>query len=113
MGAMLIVDDDADTREIYGLMLTQPGRWIACANDGEQALRFARVLHPSLILLDLMMPRMNGWEFLERKSTDPVISAIPAIVVSALSIGIPEHASHLLVKPADPARLKALVGLYC
>ena len=58
-----------------------------------------------------MMPRMNGWEFLQRKSADPLIANIPTIVLSGS--GRPTGAMHHLAKPVDVERLLALVDQYC
>ena len=66
---------------------------------------------PMLIVLDLMMPRMNGWEFLRRQSGDPSIAKIPTIVLSGSRL--PTGANHQLAKPIDVDRLKALVDQYC
>jgi CheY-like chemotaxis protein len=88
------------------------GREIVTASDGQEALeRLSEVPRPCLILLDLMMPRMNGWEFLERKSADPSLADIPTIVLSGS--GRPAGAMHQLAKPVDVERLLALVDQYC
>jgi hypothetical protein len=64
-----------------------------------------------LILLDLMMPRMDGREFLRRQSADPSIAGIPTIVSSGSKL--PVGAKHQLAKPVDVKRLRALVDHYC
>ena len=65
----------------------------------------------NLILVDVMMPRMDGWEFLQRKSADPLIAEIPTIVLSGS--GRPAGAVHQLAKPVDVERLMALIDQYC
>ena len=74
MGALLIVEDELAVREALTDLIGKDGRKIVMASDGQEALaRLTEVPRPCLILLDLMMPRMNGWEFLQRKSADPLI----------------------------------------
>jgi CheY-like chemotaxis protein len=113
MGTLLIVDEDAETREAYGALLTAPDRTVVTAENPEQALETARALHPSLILLDLHSPGIDGSDFLRRKRDVPAIAAIPTIVISATATELPEHASDLLGKPVNPTTLMALVGQYC
>jgi CheY-like chemotaxis protein len=112
MGPLLIVDDEIAVRDTLTELLGTDGREIVTASDGQEALeRLTEVPRPCLILLDLMMPRMNGWEFLERKSADRTIADIPTIVLSGS--GRPAGALHQLCKPVDVERLSALVDQYC
>jgi CheY-like chemotaxis protein len=93
-------------------LLEKEGREIVTAGDGEEALeRLTEVPRPRMILLDLMMPRMDGWEFLRRQSADPSIANIPTIVLSGSAL--PAGAKHQLAKPVDVDRLRALVDQYC
>jgi CheY-like chemotaxis protein len=83
------------------------------AGDGRDALECARrVPKPSLILLDLTMPKMNGWEFLQHKAADPTIAGIPTIILSGAA-EVPPGAMSSLAKPVDVERLLALVDQYC
>ena len=112
MGRLLIVEDEFALRDILSELLATDGREIVTASDGQEALeRLTEVPRPCLILLDLMMPRMNGWEFLQRKSADPLIADIPTIVLSGS--GRAAGAVHQLTKPIDVERLIALVEQYC
>ena len=112
MGPLLIVEDEVTIRDTLSELLAKDEREIVTAGDGQEALeRLTEVPRPCLILLDLMMPRMNGWEFLQRKSADPLIADIPTIVLSAS--GRPAGAKHQLAKPVDLERLLALVDQYC
>ena len=87
---------------------------VVTAGDGRDGLECARrIPPPSLILLDLSMPRMNGWEFLRHKTADPTIAGIPTIVLSGSSGGIPAGAMSSLSKPVDVERLMALIDQYC
>ncbi|MBV8357121.1 MAG: response regulator [Deltaproteobacteria bacterium] len=112
MGPLLIVEDEVAIRETLTEILAKDGREIVTASDGQEALeRLTEIPSPCLIVLDLVMPRMNGWEFLQRKSADPSIANIPTIVLS--SSGRPAAATHWLTKPVAVERLLALVNQYC
>jgi CheY-like chemotaxis protein len=112
MRPLLIVEDEVATRDALTELLGKDGREIVTASDGQEALEhLTKVPPPCLILLDLMMPRMNGWEFLQRKATDPLIANIPTIVLSGS--GRPAGAVHQLAKPVDVVRLMALIDQYC
>jgi CheY-like chemotaxis protein len=103
---------DRTTRDALQEILVKSGRQIVTARDGQDALeRLTEPPRPSLILLDLMMPRMDGREFLRRQSSDPSVSGIPTIVLSGS--GLPAGAKHQLAKPVDIERLLALVDQYC
>ena len=112
METVLIVEDELTTRDTLVELLGKDGRAIVTASDGQEALeRLTEVPRPCLILLDLSMPRMNGWEFLQRQSTDPSIADIPTVVLSGSRL--PAGAKHQLAKPIDINRLLALVDQYC
>lgn len=112
MGLLLIVEDEIAVRETLTELVGKDGRYIVTASDGQEALeRLTQVPRPCLVLLDLMMPRMNGWEFLQRKSADPLIADIPTVVLSGS--GHPAGAMHQLSKPVDVERLMALIDQYC
>ncbi|MFL5262348.1 MAG: response regulator, partial [Anaeromyxobacteraceae bacterium] len=80
---VLVADDEKDIRETIGQLLEYEGYLVSLAGDGVDALRLAREQHPDLILLDLMMPRMNGWQFRAAQLEDATVSGIPVVVVSA------------------------------
>ncbi len=82
---VLIIEDDQAIRESIAEVLTDQGYVVAAAQDGVEGLREARAQHPNLIMLDLMMPTMNGWQFREVQKQDPSIADIPVIVISAYS----------------------------
>ncbi len=80
---LLIVDDDSDIREVLMSILEAQGYEVAGAADGLEALeRLAKGPPPSLIILDLMMPRMNGVQLLERMRAMPRFADIPVLVLS-------------------------------
>jgi CheY-like chemotaxis protein len=112
MGPLLIVEDEIAVRDALTKLVSKDGREIETASDGQEALaRLTEAPRPCLILLDLMMPRMNGWEFLQHKSADPVLADIPTIVLSGSRQ--PVEATHQLAKPVDVERLMALIDQYC
>ena len=81
--AILVVEDDQDTREGLAEVLAVAGYLVRTAANGKIALEQARENRPDLIVLDLAMPVMNGWQFLEVQRRDPRLAAIPVIVASA------------------------------
>jgi CheY-like chemotaxis protein len=113
-GRILLVEDEEVVRFVTSLLLQGKGYAVSTACDGREALD---LLHgqppPDLILLDLWMPRMNGWQFREQQVRDPDLAAIPVLVVSAVA-DTAEQAGALgevafLQKPVAPEDL-FLVG---
>ena len=84
---VLIVDDDEDAREILHRIVTAMGFETQMAEDGEEALKRVKQGNPRLILLDLMMPRMDGYGVVFNLMRNPATRHIPVIVVSAYSVG--------------------------
>jgi DNA-binding response OmpR family regulator len=79
---ILVVDDDTDTREILSLLFRMRGYAVDTAADGEQALRVARGEPPCAILLDLMMPVMDGESFRRAQLADAQLRTIPVVCIS-------------------------------
>jgi CheY-like chemotaxis protein len=94
---VLVVDDDRDIRELLGELLASEGYEVASAGDGQRALAEARANRPDVILLDLMMPVMSGWEFRKEQLRDPRLSDIPVVVVTAFEESL--DGTALLRKP--------------
>ena len=109
---VLVVDDDIDVRESMADILRVEGLEAVVVGDGGEALRLlqTRSDKPSLILLDLMMPRMSGWELLERLGADRALASIPVCVVSASGASLPSGAQTMLSKPFDIQRLLDVVA---
>ena len=82
---ILVVDDDDDIREMIAETLVLDGYRVSTAPNGSVALEQAHVNRPDLIVLDLMMPVMNGWQFLEAQREDPELVTVPVVVVTASS----------------------------
>jgi len=112
---ILIVDDDLDTLRLVGLLLQRKGYQITAANHGGQALDKVRAEQPDLILLDVMMPDMDGFEVVRRLRADANTSSIPIIMFTAKTqvddkvTGFEAGADDYLTKPTHPAELLARV----
>lgn len=116
-GLVLVVDDDPDICETLQTVLEVSGYRVAAAGNGREALRTLRSgVRPCLVLLDLMMPVMNGLEFRAEQSSDPAIAAVPVVVVSG-DHGVAEKATAMglegLSKPIDIDDLLQVVGRFC
>jgi len=113
---VLIVEDDADLREMMAQLLQLEGFDARSVSNGREALEYLKEgAPPQLILLDMMMPVMDGWEVLRQQQRDPKIAPVPVIVLSALDqprIG-DVGAIASLKKPLDFDRLLDLVRAHC
>ena len=99
---ILVVDDDTDLRETLGELLCEEGYDARLFENGKAALEFLRRgERPKLILLDLMMPEMNGWQFREEQLRDVALKDIPVVVMTASRglDGNPISAQEILYKP--------------
>ena len=115
--SILVVDDDDDIRETVVEILEGEGHTVAQATNGVDALGYLRRQgHPRLIILDLRMPVMDGWQFHREMQEDSTLAGIPVVVVSAHRDGeapVPVAASRFLRKPFEVRELLALVSRYC
>ncbi len=112
--AILVVEDDPDALEALGDLLESHGYAVTSARHGAEALDLlGRLPLPRLIVLDLLMPTMDGWEFRRRQKNDPRIAHIPVVVVSASSAAKPIEADIVLRKPVDIDRLLETIASYC
>jgi signal transduction histidine kinase len=101
---VLIIDDEQDIREIFETVLRYDGYDVLSASDGEQAMDLLRRgARPDAILLDLMMPQMDGWQFRVAQRQDPALASIPVIAVSAdrTAKAAAIDANAYLAKPVD------------
>jgi len=112
---VLIADDNEQNRELLDAYLADEDYQILMAHDGEETLRVVREQQPDLILLDIMMPRMSGYEVCEQLKADPEYSGIPVLMVTALNeMGDIEKAvdagcDDFLTKPVNQLELKTRV----
>jgi CheY-like chemotaxis protein len=109
-GTVLVVDDDVEIRDTLAELLQQEGYAVLRAENGVQALDQLRHGHPDVMLLDLMMPVMSGWEVLEELGESGELPNVPIIVISAMCA---PGARACLRKPVDLDELLALVGSCC
>src|SRR5579884_4289721 len=116
--SVLVVEDNESIRAALLLLLEQAGFLAAGAANGEEALRRLRGgPRPNLILLDLQMPVMDGWQFRRRQTQDPALAPIPVLVLSA-DEDLEQKAANLraagfLQKPVDFSTLLGLLRNYC
>jgi CheY-like chemotaxis protein len=98
MPCVLIVEDDHDVREMLAMLLRQESYEVMTATNGAEALNLMRHRRPCLVLLDLMMPVMNGWDFRRFQIADPALADIPVICLTAVF---------------DPARVAEELNVQC
>jgi two-component system, chemotaxis family, chemotaxis protein CheY len=111
---ILVVDDDRDIRETLGEILVHEGYHVEMAENGARALEMIRRgPTPALVLLDLMMPVMSGWEFLELAEHDHQLAEIPVLVVSAMPAPLAPDGTRGGVKAClhKPLKLEELLNL--
>lgn len=113
---VLIVDDDPDMRDLFEAILDTMGIQVITARNGAEGLQRAFTQQPDLVLVDQLMPKMSGFEFLERLRDNATTQAIPTIMVTSQSsledkiTGLKLGADDYITKPFDPSELLARVG---
>ena len=123
IGNVLIVEDDADTREMLATLLSMEGFHAVAAEDGLEALHLLRTVRhrapdiPCLVLLDLKMPRLSGNEFRRAQLGDPIVANVPVAVISGAT-NAQQRAEDLgavatVTKPIDFDVLLNVVRRYC
>lgn len=116
---ILVVDDEDDILELVTFHLTREGYQVSCATSGEEALRLIEAQAPALIVLDLMLPGIDGLQVTRRLKGDPKTRGIPIVILTAKSeeadvvIGLELGADDYVTKPFSPrvlvARMKAVL----
>jgi CheY-like chemotaxis protein len=112
---ILVIDDDPTVHDLMGRFLTPEGFHVVTASGGEEGLRLARELQPCVIILDVMMPGMDGWTVLLTLQDDPAVADIPVIMVTIVdnqNRGYMLGAADYMTKPIDRARLTAMLQKY-
>ena len=114
---ILIADDAKDTREMYSLYLSMLGYRVEIAADGREAVIMTRKLRPDLIVLDLEMPRLDGWGAMRMLQRRPATASIPVIILTGHGFkgylkhsAIAEGAVSYLMKPCLPDQLGREIG---
>lgn len=109
---ILVIDDEAITRATLAALLDKPNYLVEMAEDGIQGIEMAKRINPDVILLDVMMPRMNGYDVCKRIRSDPQIAEVPIILITALDDrdaklnGLVVGADDFLAKPFDTLELE-------
>lgn len=112
---IFIIEDDQDIRESLQLALEMEGYEVLAAENGKEGIELLKkIQRPHLIILDLMMPIMDGWEFLSKRKLHQDLATIPVIVVSAAGDKTtPIEASSFIKKPIDLEAFLNVVEQYC
>jgi two-component system chemotaxis response regulator CheY len=115
---ILIVDDNPNWREVMSLILSAEGYRVVTATNGQEGLHYLRTSPaPNLIILDMKMPVMDGWQFQQQRMKDPALAGIPLFIVSgsvsgaelSATFGVAEYAQ----KPVDIEQFLNTVRRYC
>ena len=116
MATILVVDDHASNRELLVTLLGYKGHRLLEAADGAEALGVARTLHPDMVITDILMPTMDGYEFVRQLRADPTLARIPVIFSTAhyheqeaQKLAQACGVSRILTKPCEPGRVVATV----
>jgi CheY-like chemotaxis protein len=115
---VLVIDDEHGFRQLISELLTEEGYIVDLAANGYEALAYLRGAPalPCVIILDLMMPIVSGWDFLRARHSNPLYASIPTIVISAVRTFATAKvlgAQECLLKPLDLNRLLTIVQRYC
>jgi len=114
-GIVLVIDDDLEVRTVLQKYLSKLGYQVELADNGEEGLRLAKKIFPDVITLDVMMPKMDGWEVLSYLKADPELDHIPVIVLSMIedkSVGYSLGASDYLIKPITREQISKVLQKY-
>ena len=111
--AVLVVEDDRVLAETTRALLEWEGYRVRLASNGREALSEIRVKRPCIVLLDLMMPVMSGWDFMGELLRDPAVRDLPVIIVSAVAENAPSGATAVLKKPFEMAHLLSILEQHC
>ena len=112
---ILIIDDDVTTHDVIQGYLKNENFTITATIDPERGLELARELMPDVIILDVIMPKMDGWSVLTELKADPELTHIPVImatIVSDRSIGYTLGATDYITKPLNQVKLKNILNKY-
>ena len=113
---ILVVDDDATTRDLVERHLQRSGFAVVTARGGQEGLRLVRELRPAAVTLDIMMPDLDGWTVLAAIKGDPVLASTPVVLMSIVdqkNRGYALGAADYLVKPVDRSKLIGTLTAIC
>jgi DNA-binding response OmpR family regulator len=115
MSKVLLADDQPKILRLLEIPLRAEGHTVLKAQDGEEALRIARAERPDALILDVLMPGLNGLRVLSRLKSDPELAGMPVVMLTAQSdpedqrLGLDLGADYYLCKPFDPRDVTALI----
>lgn len=111
---IVLIEDDRDIRVSLMQLLEFEGYRVLTAENGKDGLTLLKKNPtPKLIILDLMMPVMNGWQFLEAKKENPELAPLPVLVITAISDGIkPSQGIDVMKKPVEVEALLKIINKY-
>ncbi|MEW6057727.1 MAG: response regulator [Bdellovibrionota bacterium] len=115
-GTIMVVEDDTDIRQSLASVVEAEGLRVLCAENGRAALNLLNSFSvlPQLILLDIMMPVMDGWQFLRERNHHPALLGVPVYVMSAIrDARLQEPAEGFLRKPIELDDLIGLIEKHC
>jgi CheY-like chemotaxis protein len=111
---VLVVEDETELREMMREALEWNGYVVVTANEGREALEaIPGIEHLCLVLLDLLMPGMNGWDFFDEIRARPELAGVPVVVHSSAPSRAPAGATRVLRKPLDLDLLLSVVQEFC
>lgn len=111
---VLVVEDEEDLRELIREALELNGFSVVTAPDGREALdALPRIKNVCLVLLDLLMPGMNGWDFFDELRRRPEYGSVPVVVHTSVTNRAPPGATRVLQKPLPLAQLLSVVREFC
>lgn len=116
MAKILIAEDEPDIRDLVKFTLTFAGHEVVAVTNGAEAVDAARIEKPDMVLMDVRMPRMTGYEACAAMKADPALKHIPVVFLSAkgqeteIQVGLDAGAEDYLLKPFAPMELTARVG---
>ena len=119
MAKILIVDDDPANRDILRARLEKAGHQVTEASNGEEGLRLFKDVAPDMLFLDVMMPRVDGWQVCRQLRSNPESKSVPIVMLTAMGQQIDQlrgwesGANDYLIKPWDPAKLLEVVEKWC
>ena len=118
MKKILVIEDNNEIRENASEMLELADYEVYTANNGQEGLQIIRSLKPDLILCDIHMPVMNGYDVLDHIMADPLLNTIPVVILSAFSErtdvqkGFEKGAADYIIKPFDDVQLLKVVEAF-
>ncbi|MDM8566125.1 response regulator [Candidatus Halobeggiatoa sp. HSG11] len=114
-GTILVIDDELEVRKVLHNYLTKQGYRVEMAESGEEGLQLAEKILPDVIILDVMMPKMDGWEVLSYLKSNKELASIPVIILSLMedkSVAYSLGASDYLIKPITREQLSTVLQKY-